>query len=352
MTWFKRFISIVIVVLVLSGGIAPVHAQFDTINSIIQGSNLGKVTPYPANKVEEVIQYVRETNDPEVQYILGYMYQYGENIEPSDMHAQRWYTKSAKSGFVPAMVALGWFYQTLGNVTIALKWFKKAVETDNDAQANFELGQIYEFGDGVYPSDKTAFKYYTEAANQDHYLATMKVGLFYHFGRGIEADIEQAVIRYNKLWELTDDEEQKKQLDLLLSDVYMIVAEGKEGKGKLQWLEKAAEKGNIQAMISIAEMYRYGVGIEINMDHSIEWYKKAAKARDINAMVQLGYIYSNGTLDMDPDYCMAFNYYKEAAEFGSLDAAWNLGNFYWYGHCVPIDAEESKKWFDLVKKTQ
>lgn len=47
---------------------------------------------------------------------------------------------------------------------------------------------------------------------------------------------------------------------------------------------KVAEKNDVDAIMSCAEMYKYGKGTEINLDKSREYYFRAANLGNINAI--------------------------------------------------------------------
>ena len=52
-------------------------------------------------------------------------------------------------------------------------------------QAQYELGQMYEFGRGVGQDYIAAMKWYVEAANQNYAAAQYAIGLLYEHGRGV-----------------------------------------------------------------------------------------------------------------------------------------------------------------------
>ena len=62
------------------------------------------------------------------------------------------------------------------------------------ARAQFHLGLMYERGDGVPKSYKTAVKWFTKAAEQGDARAQYNLGLTYHNGDGVpESDIKAYV---------------------------------------------------------------------------------------------------------------------------------------------------------------
>ncbi len=60
------------------------------------------------------------------------------------------------------------------------------------------------------------------------------------------------------------------------------------------WYRKAADQGNIVAMIHLADLYRDGRGVPRDMTQATIWYRKAAELGDAGAQGTLGILYSVG----------------------------------------------------------
>ncbi len=309
---------------------------------------LGNIKPYTPQEMPVKLRIANEQDDAETQYVLGYMYQFGEGVEANDAIAQKWYAKATKNRHTKAMLAIGLFYEDHGDSLLATKWLKIAAES-GEVFAHYKLGEIYEFGFGeVYSNPKKAFKFYAAAADGGIVVAHLKLGQFYQWGFGTKQDVDQAVFHYKKLIELLPDIQRKQQVETLLAEVYASIASQKEGEERLQWLMKASDLKHLRSIVMIAEYYRAD-GTQHDMKKAIEWYEKAANMQDPYSRVALGYIYANGTEDMDPDACKAFHFYSDAAEQGNKDAIWNMGNAYYNGLCVEKNYDEAFKWWNRMK---
>src|ERR1035437_2766104 len=78
----------------------------------------------------------------------------------------------------------------------AVRWYRKAAER-GDAQAQGHLGYRYENGEGV-PQDYTeAVKWYRKAAEQGYALRQVALGIMYDKGRGVPKDYVQAYMWFN-----------------------------------------------------------------------------------------------------------------------------------------------------------
>jgi len=62
-----------------------------------------------------------------------------------------------------------------------------------DALAQFNLGSMYDNGEGVEQDFKEAVKWYRKAAEQGHANAQTYLGVMYATGRGVENDEEEAI---------------------------------------------------------------------------------------------------------------------------------------------------------------
>ena len=102
--------------------------------------------------------------------------------------------------------------------------------------AQFSLGLIHQNGEGVEKDFKTAFDYYTKAADQGHVEAQTSLGELYHEGEGVEQDYQAA----------------------------------------FSWWTKAADQGNANAQYYLGCMYHNGEGTEKDDDAAIEMLLKAA----------------------------------------------------------------------------
>ena len=64
-----------------------------------------------------------------------------------------------------------------------------------------------------------------------------------------------------------------------------------------------------------------------------DWYKKAADLGDLAAMVDLGLLYENGQ-GVAPDYAAAGDWFQRAAQKGNTDAMTDLGALYAGGRAL------------------
>lgn len=80
------------------------------------------------------------------------------------------------------------------NAAEAAKWFRLAAE-QNDPQAQFTLGYLYQDGRGVAKNGPEALKWYQRAAEQGHAIALFAMGICYRGCLGVTNDPVQTHMR-------------------------------------------------------------------------------------------------------------------------------------------------------------
>ena len=83
---------------------------------------------------------------------------------------------------------------------------KRVSAEQGDAQAQFELGQLYARGQGVIQNHRKALDWYLKAADQGLAEAQYNLGIVYGSGNGVEQDYQAALAWYQKAAEQGLDE--------------------------------------------------------------------------------------------------------------------------------------------------
>jgi len=105
--------------------------------------------------------------------------------------ALREWTPLAEQGYAPAQFNLGLMYDkgegVLQDYNAAVAWYTLAAAQGN-ANAQFNLGLMYDKGEGVLQDYKTAVKWYTLAAEQGYASAQTNLAILYAKGDGVIKD--------------------------------------------------------------------------------------------------------------------------------------------------------------------
>ena len=100
-----------------------------------------------------------------------------------------------------------------------------------------------------------------------------------------------------------------------------------------------AERGNANAMLTLARFYEQGVGVARNYSKSLEWCEKAAKAGLAEGYYNLGICFEIG-MGTPADAARAVSHYQQAADRGLALAMYKLSSAYILGKGVSKDADK------------
>lgn len=153
---------------------------------------------------------------------------------------------AANQGDADAQCELGFIYEEGDGVqqdhAEAARWFRLAADQD-DAMAQISLGDLYAHGDGVQQSDAEALQWYRRAVDQSEPLACYRLGLMYYNGWGVKQDYAKALRLFVKSTQERDGTVIE-NADILIGDIYF------HGLGTAQslqeakyWYFRAAERG-------------------------------------------------------------------------------------------------------------
>ena len=159
-------------------------------------------------------------------------------------------------------------------------------ENPTNAQEQYELGEKYEKGDGVFKDLQDAVKWYTKAAEQGHADALYKLSYIYiwrnsiltdEYGWGVPRDLVQARRFLHKAAERGSTQAQKS-----LGTQYSLGRSGAwdteyDKERSAYWYEKAAEQGNAYSQHETGKNYYFGSGVPKDLEKAKYWIALAAK---------------------------------------------------------------------------
>ena len=231
--------------------------------------------------LEEVLN-MAENENIYAMFEVGRYYHLNK-VNKNYEEALKWYQKAAERGYSSAKVNLGFMYQYSQGVehsdVIAFDWYEEAAE-QGDIRAQYELGEMYEEGKGVWQDYKEAFDWYKQAAEQGYKRAQYKLGNMYENGKGVERNYSKALECYKEAfdWYEKAAEHGDKRVQYEFGKIY------EEGKGvernyskAFEWYTKAAEQGDKRAQWSLWDMYNNGKEATHNRDNALKWLRKAAE---------------------------------------------------------------------------
>ena len=332
-----------------------IPAKYNLAFCYLEGTGVAQDT----GKAEELLLSCADQGVTPAQYKLGEMYQLGDGVEQDYDKAFHYYKLAADQDAPEALTAVGYFYgQGLGteqNLDEMLKYYNRAAEMGEpmaqfnlgccyrdgtgvkqdygkmheyyrlavekgNADAQFNLGYAYLVGLGVDPDYSEAYRLYQLSADQGFPVAMFAVGDCYYLGNGVEKDLAAAAEWYRKSLDAgyVPDETDRAHL----KEVLGTEAPGTEAPGT----EAPA------AEMTPEELYQAGMDAYAAEDFAkaMEYFRLAADAGSVDGLRFIGNLYANGE-GVEPDPGKARECYDRAAAQGDAKAVYNIGVMYQYG---------------------
>jgi uncharacterized protein len=214
--------------------------------------------------------------------------------------------------------------------------------TMGDAGAEGALGDWYQSGSNGYPKDLTiAAKWYLRAAEQGITQAQRQIGEMYEFGEGVQRDHEKAVA-----W--------IRRATIKYSASSMMIA-GRYADGintpqnvpkAMEWYQMSAEAGHVVAQTLLGNLYESAAGGE-NHAETARWYRRAADAGWPDAITDLANLYATGK-GVPQAYGEAVRLYRKSVARGGFSAQYPLGLMYEQGRGVQKDPIAAMEFYQTI----
>jgi uncharacterized protein len=241
-----------------SGGALALHSvrssifargRRDAANSSSNSDYQRAVAEYNAGQFPEAAASFSRAGDQghaESQYILSTMYDEGKGVPQDDAQAARWERMAADQGHPYAQANLSFRCYTASDFAGAFEWCRRAADGEL-AWAQYNLGLMYQKGEGVARNEAEAAHWYRLAAAQGFAEAQQRLADLYYLGRGIPRSYTQAAL----------------------------------------WYRRAAEQGNARAQFQLGHLYDVGLGIEHDYTQYRYWTRMAAEQKHEEAIREI-----------------------------------------------------------------
>jgi TPR repeat protein len=174
-----------------------------------------------------------------------------------------------------------------GDYVTAVEYWRPIAQ-QGDAGAQYNLGIVYELGQGVLQDNVEAANWYRKAAEQGIAAAQFNLAIRYQVGQGVTQSYVEAA----------------------------------------RWFSKAADQGVATAQFNLGVLYAHGQGVMQDYVEAVKWYRKAAEQGQVDAQSNLGFMYLNGR-GVPKDYVQAHKWLNiAAANYPDSDADRRKKTFY------------------------
>lgn len=175
------------------------------------------------------------------------------------------------------------------------------------------------------------FKEKLQEAKNGSAEAQYDVGSMYQNGRGVGADRNKAIEWYTRA-AAAGESKAESRLNLM-----------KANAERFSKTSDQASSGDIESQYDLGSMYVKGIGTNINYPAAIESFRKAAGQGHVKAAYKLGLIYYEGT-GTRRNSKQAAKWFRQAANNGVPAAQYYLGKMYSGGHGVSRDYTQALMW--------
>jgi TPR repeat protein len=161
---------------------------------------------------------------------------------------------------------------------------------------------------------------YRKAAERGYLVAQFNLGGMYQNGEGVRQDSAKAL----ELWR-SSAQQGLAAAQLVLGVLYSTGSGGllQNSSEGLKWTRRAADQGLAGAQVLLGKMYQDGRGVPKNYTEAMKWYRKAADQEDSTAQNELGYMYAKGE-GVERNIAEATKWFRKAADQGLEIAKHNL----------------------------
>ena len=326
--------------------VAWLYLFHDPANSLA-GLSITKSLGFPSN-YEKGIRYFKECENEgiwESSMGLGRAYSNGIGVRQDEALAIKYYEKALDHGCYNALISLGYCYgEGKGvnkNAEKSFEFYNTAAEKGL-AEGAYSVALYYTLGKGVKKDYSKAISYYQKAAEQNYANAETNLGYLYEKGLGVNADRKKALDYYLEAGKDGDPNGYA-----MAGTMYYTT---KNFSKAFEYFSKAADAGNVNAIMNLGIMYENGEYVERNGRTAISYFERVLQNEQVNhiANFNLGYLYYEGCFGVAKDYRMAYKYFEKSAEKGFANAQYYVGYMLMTGQSVTKDV---RKGLEYLKKS-
>lgn len=296
---------------------------------------LGGLTANP----KEALKYYEKAislGNIDSMYNLATLYQNGgSGVKPDDKLALKYFTKAAKKGVFDAIQEVIKIHEKApvkdeGLISI---WIREAA-MDGDVDSMIKLAERYQVGNGIEKNPKKAFFWLHKAAKKENPEAIEKLKKHYH---STPLD-KKGVELFQKL---------AAKNDYTAAEALMNYFDSiKDFENEFKYAKLFAESNTPEALTSLGVCYATGIGTVKNPDEAIRLWEKAAEKGNVDALYSLGDFYSEIS---HRNIEKAIHYFTLAADKEDLDSMYELGKLY-YMNSPHENHKTSFEWFNKAAK--
>lgn len=212
------------------------------------------------------------------------------------------------------------------NAARSLVWLQKAAD-GNYPEAQFQLAQRYNKGDGVATDVPKALLYWRKCAALGEKRCSFNAGVALAGALGVPQDDEAAKTLFA---EAGSGAGAIVAAQNELGKMYVRDNKDRDFAKARQWFEQAAAGNDAEAQYNLALIYSNGLGVKADKRKALALYQRAAKQGEPMALNNLAGMHRFGE-GVAKDQKKAVAMFKQAHEAGNMQATVNLGDMTFKG---------------------
>lgn len=308
-------------------------------------------------KALEILDQIKDKDDPQYLSTMAYIYLSGiDNIEQDKNKGMDYLKKAYQNGKSRAAFLLGSMYlednpPTKKDINKAIEWFEKGIKK-NDTRSMIEMANISLSEDSLYVNwhdAKRGLSLLEKAGRHGDGDAYAQLGAIFGSGsKDVYVDEEKAFEYYLKA--------QKLKSEWGINNLAACFVDGigceKDIDKAISLFKESSELGYGKASDNL---YRYYYQSTLWQPHKIdlalakEYLLLAVKQYDTDANEHLGWHYYTGSNLFEKNLFKAFDYLKQAADMGSVNACQQIGYMYENGIGCNRNPDKAKEYYDKTK---
>ena len=315
--------------------------------------------------------------EPHAQLQIGKFYWEGLGLEHDDVQAKYWLDKSATQGNPEAQYQLGLLLREIGEEENAVRMIECAASQEyGPAQYHIAVeGTTFDVTDDECAEMfEKAFTWYEEHAEYGDSELRLDFALMHVNGW----DTSGSANFFEGLWLLEEvasepiafdsdtgkpssrNDAQRRASRRLGIELLKLASKDNVSEA-IRWLEQAADLGDADACVDLAELYLHGIYwlgrydsrepptklIEIDLEAAVFWFERGFQLGWSTAAYKLGYEYLVGK-HLPQNLTLAEKWLLQAANAGYSSAQNTLGSEYASGNRLKQNAEAAIYWLKLA----
>ena len=206
-----------------------------------------------------------------------------------------------------------------------------------------------------------AYKAMVNQAKRGNVPAIFEIARMYQTGLYVEKNEAKMNLLYKKALEgylMLEEKTPSDFYEYQIGRIYSLETENQDKEKAIEWFENSADNGNKFAMFSLANIYYYGNGTDVDYFKAFDYYKQSAEKGCVHSYYRLGYMYRNGmgcvknTKESDVWFAKMISIYSSDPKMQNGFNCYRLGRMHEKGWGTKVDFEKAKEYYLIASKSK